>query len=345
MRVEIPFIYKAEVYTARHERVERTYRETLPVEIEELSGADAPVALAWRGRRSAALDDHVVPAELRSHGGRLYEPLRHAVWGDGRAERMGIDGADRLVKTLAGEGVGRYGLSLALGTYFDQPCIKDSGEVKLKGPPKASSVIESKRDEAIKRVREDAARLILVDGGVHRRTPEPVLMASPSHPGKVLIIDDFEFKDTRHMFRLDQAREAAERAAFLGGKAVAEVELPAFALLRPQDLRRDLARDTAFSTLNSLDATVARQLHHMPIPAIEAFYDLREEMGNGYTTEGRDLPRLHALGLALCDVVANEFEGGLAMVRAHRYDLARVAVPLGLHMAREDDEALYALAP
>ena len=301
MRVSVPFAYEATVYTARGDDVDRRYRETLDVEIPSVTSDDAPVFLTWDGARplEAGYGEGYVPLEARSYGGGFYEPIRQKVYENADGWKVVSLSGDDAREVVAADGAHR---NLSLRDFFDLDAVLLSQEVKLKGPPRKETVKWSKRDEAISKVADLGSKLLEVDGVLHRRISEPVLLAAPDFPMvRLVCLDGMRHEDRANLFRMDRLDEAVAYSLEVAPFHDKVPNVARFTLHDPSVLRADLGRDALMASAYYLERHAANVIATLRREGVEAFCDLQDARKEGSARVAPDPAEVRDKALRLVD--------------------------------------------
>jgi hypothetical protein len=311
MRFPVPFGYEADVLTASNKEVTRRYREVLHVEIPEFEAGGLPAVLTWQGNK-ARLDGHV---DALSHGGGLFEVVTRSHWQNGGNAEVPVR-ADEIEAVVGSSATGGEPNAPSLRDVFLQPEIAKTGRqddpYNHKGPPKPHTVLRSWDQERARETALSMAREFVVVGGLlHRRIPEPVLVATDKG---VLVAPDTNEQPGRRVFRLDELDAAIDRSRALGLPGPAA---PNFRLHRADLLVRDVEPAALFDAARSLLSAVRRKLPELPIPAMEAYCDLQEAYHppRDYSKPATEVDPadLVRLGAELCEVAKPFMDGDLTV--------------------------------
>lgn len=327
--MKIPFVYEMTVMTGAGRTVERTYRETLQVDLRAVEAEAFRPALRIPGRTAHGED---VVREYRSGPNGFYEPLVQGEWTPAGHRSVPITQA-ALEETLERE-AGRPGLKISM--FINIPEVLKAAEVKLKGPPKPSTVVYGNdgRASIVKKVRTAADRLLSCEGEIHRSIPEPILVMSRDKPALTMRWTDSPDVEWHLAFRLDDAQEARALAAQVFMTTPAQVEMPEFELLVDDACRARFPYAFGAAILDLLNAA-QNALPDLPLPAMAAYCDLAEARNAPMADEEAQFVSAMALIERL-----EEAEACVSTTRLVRYTLDRVGRAKGLGLSDEDRFAL-----
>lgn len=324
--MKVPFAYDLDIRLTTGPRVRRTYREYLDFEVPTVAPVAFPVAFSRPGINDQGWEN---PEELRIHDGRFYKAL----------SANGMDGARRLSLEDLEIAVGRCGVNDHHVRLNCQAILKAS-TVKLKGPPKASSIEYgiNNREDAIKSVTRTIERYLLCDGELYVAVPEPILQLSRNSCCFLILDGPGEIKDHPISFRVTDVDAARSFAAAYYLETPSRVAFPEFKVHIP-DAFRAAFEHTLHATIGYLRDEVGRDLPHHPLSVMGAFCDLRD------ATRFLGGDRVHdpitqiSAARALCDEL--EVHGlREALVRQSRLCLARAEIDSGLDLTADDLAAL-----
>jgi hypothetical protein len=280
MRFPVPFGYECTVVTSGGNHVDRRYREIVEIEVSEFEPGELPVVLSWRGHRGEAGEGGRVDA--LHHAGGLYEAVTARRFVDGAWARFPVRAGDALaaVADAMAKKPFEHGDLHIRDIFLSEDVRKVFGEDQPylhKGPPKPATIARrygnDKRDGALERVLNWGDRFVSVGGVLHRRVPEPVLIAAPE--GLSLQPEPEAGKGVR-VFRLDDAELALERARIVAKDRKAEIRPPDFVLRRPDLLGREVEDAALHGTVRGLLGFVHIRLATASLATMESYCDLRE---------------------------------------------------------------------
>ena len=305
MRIEFPFAYNVTATTARW----RTPREVLQVgfvdaTIPHVSSGDAPVCLEWDHVAIHPINVYRVVRHARLHDGGFYIPLDRP--GRGADPRVKFDPANLPRRDYAD--VLKMGVFLDLLPYHElDPRIKALEE--WYSYTHFCSDLDGKKDIEISASTEDAervvageavSRLLVVDGDLYLRVPEPRIELdlrqgsrwSPnvemdfSEPSYVALEPDrlsplspatVMYFRADEMGSLEQARTAVDTELFSSVENVVVHEPGAFSFDRTLDI---LTRTASLAY-----GSVTRRLSEMGRKGGNAWWDLEDSM-TAYQLDG-----------------------------------------------------------
>jgi len=283
--IRVPFRYEADVLEKRKRNHEhRLFSEWVEIEVRDVSGVDAPVALRWhdevpaelpfgdRDRWGAFPSDGV--CETRWLDGSHWTPVLSGDPRSGGAERMTAGELERLCEET--EDIGNP-LMLHFG--------RGSGISPLV-PEDYRSVERCTREREIRQIMAKASDLVVIDGGVWKRTAEPVCYLSAwvdyghsyQAPIKMLPADSHAIKDRTAAYRADRFDEACEAAILRERDHAQSVNLHRRVdVLIPESLSY---RDEELALLSVserlLDRLASKPLREVPASVAASWYVLRE---------------------------------------------------------------------
>jgi hypothetical protein len=174
MILNVEFVYRAST-CGKGQRTPRDmqYVDSVPVEIREAAGAEAPVALRTRIRRSGT-DEPPAVTEYRSFDGHLWSASpKDAEGGIERLEAMAVQ-----VRTQP-KGYGNL--------FGAQTAYHDTIKGRIEDDPGAYKVFWSERDARREEVRGSVTDILLVDGVLHTLAGEPVYAVTETSGGQCLL--------------------------------------------------------------------------------------------------------------------------------------------------------------
>lgn len=326
--------------------------ENVPVSIDEVDEADAPVAFR--------IHERFGQAELRWRDGKVWWPL---MLPEGRtAERWaGIVGA----RSAPGAGLGLA--EAVAAAEADWPA-----ESIIEAAPR--EIITNGRDEAVVRLQRKALEVMVCGGRIYLAGAAPVLrvvLLSNSlrpHRGSEITVtwtDNYppnvsrehaevlgEAAESGQLFRIDQASDAASFAGDWSkrNERSALGDIPAVDILIPEAIRSDvLTRYVRYHAEVALSLRYERWEKGTEAQALAVFADLEQVLADREATAGDLVPAL----LALVAFADNAKTKKLYRIDDVRKTLARVAVEAGRgypealpgrRMAPVDDEAITRFA-
>jgi len=176
MIIDVSFLYEASVLAPRKRNPnDVTYLAVHSVEVPDIDGSLAPVAMRWKLSRW----DDMAPGEvleLRWHDDKLWRPL-YEVTGNPRRDDAEYSVAKRDAAWLVGCAAKDHENS-----WSDTPGPFPTGRkphgqgtpVPIDQDPNVHKVLSTRREARMAEISQAAARLLLVDGVPHVTCPEPV---------------------------------------------------------------------------------------------------------------------------------------------------------------------------
>lgn len=307
IKLSIPFGYDATLITKSNERVPRTYREYIDVEIPEVGDSEAPVVLMCPRFRTAAGISRTEPVPHRWFDDRLVEPL----W------LVGYDQETRRMtpKVLSGR-EGDLPLLIA-GMHSHLRTMPLGQTAKRLGPPRERKLFQSDREVALENATKVAHGLVVVDGELHCAVAEPVLVA---RPGELMLLENDEFTFLPSSFRLDEVHLAVERAAVLGDVSPEKVYVPQVEVMAVDWLKRDFTEIGLLRGALLFQEETAKDLAGMPLPVMLAYDDLRAATRTNWKDMDIQAAGVALMTQALCDRL--EEAGMVDRTRLARHVLA-----------------------
>lgn len=332
MRFPIPFGYECKVVTSGGNEVVRRYRETVEIDVPEFEPGALPAVLSWRGHHQGG----VARVDALYHDGGLYEVVtfrRYA--GEGGWENVPVRLEDALsaVSDAMAKKPFEHGVLHARDVFVSDEVRKvfsEDAPYPHKGPPKPATVVRDRfgndgRERALERVRDRGEGFVSVGGVLHRRVPEPVLVAAPEGLG---LQSEPESGKGLRVFRLDDVELALERARIIAKDRKAEVRRPDFQLHRPDLLGREVEGAALHGAARGLLGIAHRGLATASLATMEAYCDLKEALTPYAATYAErrepDPAELVRLGRILVDRVRVDFPEHqvVAEEAAHGFDRA-----------------------
>lgn len=274
--IEIPFVFKATVRTGSGGRDEKRYRDSIEFPLRSIPIDQTKVVLRHRGLLTHGYVQGEKPMlDIVLHDGNIYEPVLTSSWRDGThvLEKI-VRGKfhadpkheDELIK------------SHILGQIrLEHGCLQQE-EVKETRYPRPERVVESNRERVTATMQALADDFVLIDDVLHRRVPEPVLLAS--HRGVTLArsINALEFNERYHAYRLDEFSEAKAFADVLAqeDKRSGDPVNAEFELLDGSWLQHQVDEEMILGAVTKFRDAVALYVPILPIPAMVAFCHLRD---------------------------------------------------------------------
>lgn len=291
MIVHLPVSWRAQAVPngARSAR-EHLFREMVPIRIPLLSGEEAVEVCRRRATFHAARHRTI---STRCHDGRFLRPIWNAGF-------TGLATSSDLAESFRAGDMQRF-WAHADGRYVEDgpktvnagaPLAPDAGMKRWDGDDR-----EARIASATRWVEE---RCTMVDGIVHERCAEPVLIARATSPGRdldavvpdargIVVFDDTDkrtFDDfvgpyasaaSADTFRLDRAEAAAEHAAVRWQTDIHDVAgVDGLEILRP-DLLTYADEDRALAGVASdVYQKLFISMHLMQRPVVDAILDLRD---------------------------------------------------------------------
>jgi hypothetical protein len=289
MHINVNFIYEAEV---KHRRkvnaVTKSFVGTVPVEVAEAAGSDAPVAMRFR----APLGYDPAPGfrlEVRTYGDALYVPYHMPPQArfEARQEDHPPRGAAWLRETA--EGAFRSGhhearLPFRTGTSYESL----GAIVPIADEPGLREVVASKEAARAAEIRADAADLLVVDGILHRRCPEPYYRIQfvegdrrTGEGGYAYLSPEFGFlgPDGQRQRMRDREYRADEEGYATGRRYSLRLsDEDRIEVLVPEAVREDIPQRQLLETAQRVNAWMRDRVANRDVPFFRAFYDLRESM-------------------------------------------------------------------
>jgi hypothetical protein len=207
MFLSVPFTYRAEVLMPRCRNAEpKTFGERIEVEIQDVSGSEAPVAVRWAHTFEGRVRNPETPIirETRWFDGNHFRPVFDAEYG---FETKSVSRSTLIEACAAGTQLGN-----ALPFSFEDDLKKViSGEMKSIGETQIRKIITSERDKVANNVTKRAADMLLIDGEVWRKCHEPIYYI---HQGIGILVSLREADGMRQsperQFRIDRLDDAME---------------------------------------------------------------------------------------------------------------------------------------
>lgn len=284
---------------------------TTPVQIEECSSSDAPIAV------SATRTDTGTKVDYRWYRGSLYQPVREISPNIGHqieAEPAGNPLVPR----------GSY-----LRTHSQE--VKELNQLSIK------DIISTTKDDAVALANDRAGELLLVEGALHEKSFGPMLCLKPIDSGKRFSLESIDFFSLSDeiaaglLFRADQRDLAIEVAGRLFPKKSAQISADQPDIRIPDALIADAASTSISMLGRRLFETAMKKttIGSLPTSYLDAW--LR------YTATGANTTRLDD------DLLETIVKAGEAL-RGHR-DHAKLALEVDWFLGRLETEFAPTAAP
>ncbi|MCZ7862572.1 hypothetical protein O9X98_14450 [Agrobacterium salinitolerans] len=333
MKIQLPFIYWAEVVTGRKRNADTlNYLGTVAADIPEISADMAPVAVSWASTNSANRAH-----EVRIFDGGFYVPAAKLQRDAHRFPASMLSDISNMDEDAA------RGVSVMLGHKLAEPAWHDLAKYtgpKAKDVPQTKdikSLVSSGEDKARAAAEEVAAGLVSIDGILFWRVQEPVIAVTnhlwrgtPTvsvsvHTGArrfgaaidldepILVSDPLNTK----FFALSDMVKALDTANAFGNRVDLKIEgepevlIPAALSFDPEF---DAATRTAEFAVEGLKSGIAR----FDRPTIECWVGIRERYNEYLATADRTIIEdLASEDLQnLCEMVGRVDQGAAAAIEA-----------------------------
>jgi hypothetical protein len=268
MQIKIPIGYNADVVElGKRKPISTNFFEWIDIPVANPTDAEAPIAVAWREEQPVPGDRYQAKFDecrtYRDYGISAMDGFQHTRWFEDahwwpilrkvecedrveRGKRLTLeDYQNEWLTEKAGYPLGRAGIFFDTEKNFPDGRPLDLGAYR--------SVENNTREERIQQFMTDIKQLIVVDGIVYQRLPEPVyivgmnsyvdhdlqciLRVIPNDPAKVKLRTQFWTMD-----RFDEAHEFAMTRNFRTGRSTREslnIEREAIVYL-PESLKTDM---------------------------------------------------------------------------------------------------------
>lgn len=214
MILDVTFQYAAEVRLRRQRKTEtRKYRATVPIQVDEISTEEAPVAFWYNPGTLKANKDRIA---VRGHGGKLYAPMPvsadiHLGANAPTAVRQVAVRANRMVDAKFLSRAAEYPGFFVVAQGGARWGERDENCPFLETDTEVAEVRESHLASAERGLRRWYDELKLIDGVVYREIPCPVLFVETRWVPKISIrssIDEVYRGDLATTFRIDRFEDA-----------------------------------------------------------------------------------------------------------------------------------------
>lgn len=228
MIFDVKFRYTLEITRYRKRNSEEVrISDSVPVEVRNVTGKEAPVAFRFRGEERSAWEGKAV--ELRSFGGALWRAMASVGYDSEKGRTANPLTTGELQSKLAGSDLANgtpFALDSAYNDHRRSTTLDEIGRCKIKGNG------QEIRAAAIRELHKLASELLVVDGVVHEPASEPVyVIKTYGHGAEYGDIEIGFVSNVNHemspaqVFRADQP-EAAVAAAVAMDFTSPVTELP-----------------------------------------------------------------------------------------------------------------------
>ncbi|AOG02828.1 hypothetical protein [Bosea sp. RAC05] len=263
--IDVPFSYEAVV---RHKRKRNTSRHvyvaTVPVEIAELTDAQAPIALRYQDHNYGEGD----PVEMRWFEGHLW------------AQKMISTDDDTKIPA-------DFGWLLGVNREFDQygnplsshDCPKTGATTaRIEDDVDIQEVHVSGRESIEAKIRDLAAEIVLIGGTLWERSKEPYLYLTTSGGyAWINVAKPFQQQAERLSFRLDQLGIIKQACAH-DLRGIETITGPIVEILIPDALKKPCDEVALLASARNILDDMKKAIATQDVEFFIAYRDLREAM-------------------------------------------------------------------